>query len=168
MSLPTAPSELQDHLEGMKIFWSTNGCVFPDESTYTPDLNGHFLFEPCAAQSENGFTQMLCSQFFLVSKALCSSDVKPEQRKYIEARSLAQLVYSQWNVCEAAATLTIKRPFEFITREPGLCKTKCLGDSRVGPICKLLIAAVVRYEEAVHHTGGYTSVFDKFSFPESQ
>lgn len=155
-SSPVEHTIPKDGFERMVAFWSQKRCVFPDPLTYKYDVvTGGFLLEPCSHNpiSTDFFNRELCYQFFDVSSLLCN--VAPQQ-EYLKAEVLSQLINDpQWNVCNTARALNTKQRFAFIIQDPGACASHCMVDNKFGQICKLLIAAVVKYEEALRSSCEY-------------
>lgn len=156
-SSPVEHTIPKDGFERMVAFWLQKRCVFPDPLTYKYDVvTGGFLLEPCSHLdpiSTDFFNRELCYQFFDVSSLLCN--VAPQQ-EYLKAEVLSQLINNpQWNVCNTARALNTKQRFAFIIQDPGACASHCMVDNKFGQICKLLIAAVVKYEEALRSSCEY-------------
>ena len=82
--------------------------------------------------------------------------MKPEQSNYLKPEVLGLLVDDPgWNVCGAARALYTKRRFAFITENPEVCHAQCVANNKLRPICRLLIAAVAKYEESLRSASEY-------------
>ena len=150
------PVDLPKKFGEAKEFWQKNKCVFPTLKDYEADVlaslgrKPSFPLKACSAvdpTSENlNFTLVLCSTFFEVSRAFCKSSL--ESKQYLVQTS--ELVDDpEWQVCDAAVEL--KRfnvtVFSFMTKDTSVCEHQCVDNRNLSPVCRLLIAAAVRYEE---------------------